>query len=312
VDGAGYTSTDLEIARACGQRILDAVGEFTVSRTIAQLARRRGLEAELTAMLPRRTLHDDVLPRLHLVMLRLEALRGRLSLAAPERLAVGAATVPEAPSASAAEPSGAPAVAATLGEVVGELGSVHHDLAALLRATPTAAPRRPEGGFCAALQSALTRELASAFDTLAVDIPEAAGKAADALPGTVADLLLGATLEALRNASRHARGNDLQRQLGVRVRVEADNRWVTVTVRDDGVGLPDGTAPDGPSALLAPPAERADEEAAGVAGGSTRSGLLTHGALLNLIGGSLAVHGQPPAGTTVTLRAPRTLDAPEP
>jgi hypothetical protein len=148
-----------------------------------------------------------------------------------------------------------------------------------------------------------------------VDIPEAAAKAADALPGTVADLLLGATLEALRNASRHARGSDLHRQLGVRVRVAADDRWVTVTVRDDGVGLPDSTAPDGPSALLAQPAARAEdagEASGGVAGGSTRSGLLTHGALLNLIGGSLAVLGQPGGGTAVTLRVPRTLDAPEP
>ncbi|HEV2237439.1 MAG TPA: ATP-binding protein [Ktedonobacterales bacterium] len=318
VDGAGYTSTDLEIARACGQRILDAVGEFTTSRTIAQLARRRGLEAELTAVLPRRTLHDDVLPRLHLVMLRLEALRGRLALAtqaAPERLAVGAATTTESPAESAADPAGERAIAATLGEVVGELGSVHHDLAALLRATPTAAPRRPEGGYCAALRAALARELAGAFDTLAVDIPAVAGQAADALPGTVADLLLGATLEALRNASRHARGNDLHRQLGVRVTVAADTRWVMVTVRDDGVGLPDTTAPDRPDAPLALPIERAvdgGEVSAGVAGGSTRSGLLTHGALLNLIGGSLAVHGQPDGGTAVTLRVPRTLDAPEP
>jgi hypothetical protein len=309
VDGAGYTSTDLEIARACGQRILDAVGEFTASRTIAQLARRRGLEAELTAVLPRRTLHDDVLPRLHLVMLRLEALRGRLSQVtqpAPERLAVGAAAGAEPASESAEEPLGERVVAETLGEVVGELGGVHHDLAALLRATPTATPRGPVGGFCAALRAALAGELAGAFDTLAVDIPEAAGKAADALPDTVADLLLGATLEALRNASRHARGNDLHRRLGVRVRVEADGRWVTVAVHDNGVGLPDGSAPDGNGAPLAPPADLAED--AGAADGSTRSGLLTHGALLHLIGGSLTVHGQPREGTTVTLRAPRALE----
>jgi hypothetical protein len=311
VDGAGYTSTDLEIARACGQRILDAVGEFTAGRTIAQLARRRGLEAELTAVLPRRTLHDDVLPRLHLAMLRLEALRGRVSQmpqAAPERLAVGAAMARESAPEGATEPAGE-AVAAALGEVVGELGSVHHDLAALLRGTLAAAPRRPEGGFCAALRAALARELAGAFDTLEVDVPDAACQAADALAGTVADLLLGATLEALRNASRHARGNDLHRQLGVRVLVEADNRWVMVTVHDDGVGLPDGSALDAPGTLLASHDERAEDVDA--ASGSTRSGLLTHGALLNLIGGSLAVHGQPRMGTTVTLRAPRTLDAPE-
>ena len=91
VDGAGYTSADLEVARACGQRILDAVGEFVAAQAIASLARRRGLEAELSAALPRRVLHDEVLPRLHLAMLRLEALRARL------------------PVARVAEPAGAPA-----------------------------------------------------------------------------------------------------------------------------------------------------------------------------------------------------------
>jgi len=79
-DGAGYTSADLEVARACGQRILDAVGEFAATQAIVSLARRRGLETELSAALPRRVLHDDVLPRLHLAMLRVESVRARIHL----------------------------------------------------------------------------------------------------------------------------------------------------------------------------------------------------------------------------------------
>jgi hypothetical protein len=37
-----------------------------------------------------------------------------------------------------------------------------------------------------------------------------------------------------------------------------------------------------------------------------RSGLLTHGALVALVGGALTVQSQPDVGTTVTIRVPRT------
>jgi signal transduction histidine kinase len=301
VDGAGYTSADLEVARACGQRILDAVGEFTAVQTIAQLARRRGLEAELTAALPRRKLHDDVLPRLHLAMLRLEALRGRIGEAAWG--VTGAATPPAARDAGGAGVRAAGQVAAAvgvdaagaLGEVVRELGGVHRDLAALLRSAPAANARRLEHGFCAALRAALDGEFRGAFDTLRWEAPPSTRAAADGLNEIVADVLLGASMEAIRNASRHARGGDLHRPLGMRVELAADERWVRVTVADDGIGLSPDAAPAAPGQRGSPEGLRA----------GTRSGLLTHSALLSLVGGSLAVHSTPGAGTTVVLRAPR-------
>ncbi|HEV8192769.1 MAG TPA: hypothetical protein VGP82_14995, partial [Ktedonobacterales bacterium] len=37
----------------------------------------------------------------------------------------------------------------------------------------------------------------------------------------------------------------------------------------------------------------------------TRSGLLTHGALVALVGGALTVHSQPSGGTQVAIRVPR-------
>ena len=300
-DGAGYTSADLEVASACGQRILDAMGEFAAAQAVASLARRRGLEAELSAALPRRVLHDDVLPRLHLAMLRLEALRSRVD----GRVPVGAESKPTAiaePVASAIE------ARAELGDVVRELGRAHHDLAALMRATPAANPRRLEHGLVGALRSSLDGEFRGTFDTLDWNVPQNAIAAADALPPIVADLLLGAALEAVRNAGRHARGEDLHRKLSLCVTLAADDSWVTVTVADDGVGLQNEAVRDERSARDGASASDAFVSASG----GTRSGLLTHGALLALVGGSLTVKSQPGAGTTVTVRVPRASDDTDP
>ncbi|HET9979445.1 MAG TPA: hypothetical protein VFQ32_03305, partial [Ktedonobacterales bacterium] len=41
----------------------------------------------------------------------------------------------------------------------------------------------------------------------------------------------------------------------------------------------------------------------------TRSGLLTHGALIALVGGALTVHSIPASGTIVTIRVPRNTPA---
>lgn len=310
LDGAGYTSADLEIARACGQRILDGVGGFATARAVASLARRRGLEAELTAALPRRALHDDVLPRLHLAMLRLEALRARLRAPALTSATPEASTAP-AIATPDRSPDGA-ALANDLGEVVTELGAAHRDLAKLMRAAPLASARRVEHGFTGALRGALDGEFRGVFDHLDWDAPDDAAFAADALPPIVADLLLGATLEAARNAGRHGRGGDLSRQLTLRVRLAADADWVTVEVTDDGVGFGKAGSPTPGAPAADQPGDSAPSrprEPADTGSGGARTGLLTHGALMALAGGSLTVRPGSPSGVAVTIRAPRSAAA---
>lgn len=289
IDGVSYTSADLEIARACGLRILDAVGEFATAQAVASLARRRGLEAELTAALPRRVLHDDVLPRLHLAMLRLEAQRARLRA---QPVAAGQ------PAPTAAE-SGAAPIADEIGEVVTELGRAHRDLAALMRAAPMASARRLEHGFTGALRGALDGEFRGVFDEVEWDTPDDAVTAADSLPPVVADLLLSATLEAVRNAGRHARGEDLHRNLRLRVRLFADDDSVTTQVSDNGVGLAFSKVSTTSAALTT---------AAATPTSGARSGLLTHSALIALIGGSLSVRTGDDGGAVVTIRAPRVSE----
>ena len=323
LDGVGYTSSDLEIARACGLRILDAVGEFATAQAVASLARRRGLEAELTAALPRRVLHDDVLPRLHLAMLRLEAQRARLRAQPVVAATASTASTVEA-SAGADGARDMDDVGAEIGEVVAELGRAHRDLAALMRAAPMASARRLEHGFTGALRGALDGEFRGAFDELEWETPDDAVAAADALPPVVADLLLSATLEAVRNAGRHARGENLHRRLALRVRLSADAQMVTVQVSDNGVGLASPTTTTAtttmtPTATTTMTGATQPSEASGASGSGrpvtpplgtagARSGLLTHGALMALAGGSLSVRSGEDGGAVVTIRAPRASD----
>jgi len=300
LDGAGYTSTDLEIARACGQRILDAVGEFAAAQVIASLARQRGVESELSAALPRRVLHDEVLPRLHVAIMRLESLRARILPAAVP------AGVPEREvSSSATNDEMAPVeIERGMEETQRELTQAHRDLAALMRSAPMANLRRLEQGFAGALRAALDGEFRGSFDAVRLNLPEDARAAADALPPIVADLLLGATLEAIRNASKHARGESLHRPLTLEVELRADERWIMTVVRDDGVGVSaDGTGHDQEIAGASMPSLLAT-------GGGAQSGLLTHGALMGLVGGALHVGSQDNAGTTVTIQAPRPAREP--
>jgi histidine kinase/DNA gyrase B/HSP90-like ATPase len=194
-----------------------------------------------------------------------------------------------------------------LGEVVGELGEAHRDLARLMRGAPLASARRVEHGFTGALRGALDGEFRGVFDALEWDAPDEAAEAADALAPIVADLLLGATLEAARNAGRHGRGGDLSRRLALRVRLAIDADWVTVEVADDGVGFGQAGAsiPGAPSPAPEQSGEFARLREQSETGGA-RSGLLTHGALMALVGGSLAVRGGAGGGAVVTIRAPRS------
>ena len=300
LDGAGYTSTDLEIARACGQRILDAVGEFAAAQVIASLARQRGVESELSAALPRRVLHDEVLPRLHVAIMRLEALRARILPAA-----VPAGVLEREVASSTTVDKAAPVeIERGMEETQRELTQAHRDLAALMRSAPMANLRRLEHGFAGALRAALDGEFRGSFDAVRLNLPEDARAAADTLPPIVADLLLGATLEAIRNASKHARGEALHRPLALEVELRADERWISTIVRDDGVGVSaDGTGQDQEIASASLPSLLAT-------GGGAQSGLLTHGALMGLVGGALHVGSQDNAGTTVTIQAPRPAREP--
>src|SRR5437763_1761330 len=73
--GGAFTDEDMNLAHACGQRILDTLGDHEAMQAVAGLLRRRIVDVKLLGAQQRRVLHDEILPQMHLALLRLEILR---------------------------------------------------------------------------------------------------------------------------------------------------------------------------------------------------------------------------------------------
>src|SRR5579884_3790089 len=65
----------MNLAHACGQRILDTLVDHETMQAVAGLLRRRIIDVKLLGAQQRRILHDEILPQMHLALLRLETLR---------------------------------------------------------------------------------------------------------------------------------------------------------------------------------------------------------------------------------------------
>jgi signal transduction histidine kinase len=242
-DGRAYSAEEIELAQACGERLLDSLAGERIGRTLMELLRRRLGELQVVSTRHRRVLHDEVLPQIHLALLRL---RGE-------------------PEASAA------------------LTRAHQTLSEMLQTGPqSAAGLIASRGFLGAIRETIDREFAASFRSIQWEIEEEATRAANEHFGAVAaEVLYYASLEAVRNAARHASGGDPARALSLRITA----RWrdgLDLLVEDDGVGLLHGPAQPG-----------------------ERQGLLIHTTMMAVVGGSLTLapgdHGQ---GTAVRLWLP--------
>ena len=268
-DGAAFTDEDMDLAHACGERILDTLGDHEAMQAVAALLRRRIVDVKLLGAQHRRILHDDILPQMHLALLRLESLRSFADVeTAPPIREEG--TAPEQ----------------VLNEAVAMISDAHRRLAAMMRATAPSAPHRLErDGLMHAIHSMLEQDFQHAFDEVEWCVSEEVAHCIDEVtPPAIAELIFAAVQEALRNAARHARGSDVHRRLCLTLKascaqVDSD---LEVIVADDGVGI-----------------ISSDSSTTGTGGG-----LLTHSALLAIAGGSLTLKSSPGEGVTVRIYLP--------
>jgi two-component sensor histidine kinase len=275
-DGGVFTDEDMQLAHACGQRILDTLRDHEAMQAVAGLLRRRIVDVKLLGAQHRRVLHDEILPQMHLALLRLERLTP--VVAAREREATGIAEATMGVSAA----STAPAVAA-LQEAIEQISDAHRRLAAMMRTTTPSAPHRLErDGLMHAIHAMIAQDFQQAFDEVEWDIAEETMHRIDEMiPPALAEITFAAVQETLRNAARHGRGSDIHRRLRLTLRASL-NPDLEVVVADDGVGI-----------------LSASSTTTGTGGG-----LLTHSALLAIAGGSLTVKSAPDEGVTVRILLP--------
>jgi signal transduction histidine kinase len=270
-DGGAFTDEDMDLARACGQRILDTLSDHEAMQAVSALLRRRIVNVKLLDAQHRRILHDDILPQMHLALLRMETLRYQ---------DVARANMEEQKDRNAAQAK------QLLDESIDLISDAHRRLAGMMRASAPSAPHRLEhDGLMNAIAAMLEQDFRNAFDEVAWDVSEATMQCIDEItPPAIAELIFAAVQESLRNAARHGRGADIHRPLRVALAASCDypNGGLEVIVTDDGVGI-----------------HSASSSTTGTGGG-----LLTHSALLAIAGGSLSIKSVPNGGVTVRICLP--------
>jgi hypothetical protein len=242
-DRRPYAAEEIELARACGERLLDAVAGERIGHLLMDLLRRRLSELQVLGTQHKRLLHDEVLPDIHTALLRLH------------------------------EP-----------EVAGEaLSRAHRTISELLHAGPkTAASQIEACGLLGAIREAVRQDYVGEFAAMEwQEEPEVERHLKGLGAGLAAEVIYYASLEAVRNAARHARGSDLSRQ----VRMQISVSWqagLHIQVIDDGVGL----RPGGSSA-------------------GSGEGILFHSTMMAVVGGRLVLAPGPGGtGTAVELWLP--------
>ena len=215
-DSSVFTNEDMDLAQACGQRILDTLRDHEAMLAVAGLLRRRIVDVKLLGAQQRRVLHDEILPMLHLALLRLETVRSL-----DERESTANERSEQA-----------------LSDAIGSISTAHRQLAAMMRVMSTGAPHRLErDGMMHAIHTMLEQDFQHAFDEVEWRVSEEAARYIDDLvPPAIAELIFAAVQEALRNAARHARGSDVHRPLKVTLDASC-NPHLEVVVADDGVGI---------------------------------------------------------------------------
>ncbi len=266
-DGGAFTDEDMNLAHACGQRILDTLGDHEAMQAVAGLLRRRIIDVKLLGAQQRRVLHDEILPQMHLALLRLETLRSL-------------------PGTKEKSETDEPERTQAVDETIARITDAHRRLAAMMRATAPSAPHRLESdGMIYAIRTMLDQDFQHSFDEVEWRVSdEIAAYIDEVTPPAIAELIFAAVQEALRNAARHARGSDVHRRLRLVFKAswnKSDNS-LEVIVADDGVGI-----------------ASASSSTTGTGGG-----LLTHSALLAIAGGSLTIKSSPGEGVTVRILLP--------
>src|SRR6266480_23427 len=270
-DGGAFTEEDMDLAQACGQRILDTLGDHEAMQAVAGILRRRTVDVKLLGAQQRRVLHDEILPQMHLALLRLETLRPISNM--------------KRGNSESAE-SSEMYREQRLNEAMDIISDAHRRLATMMRTTAPGAPLRLErDGMMNAIHAMLEQDFQNAFDEIEWRVSEETATAIDEVtPPAIAELIFAAVQEALRNTARHGRGTDIYRHLRLTLNASynREGHYLEVIVADNGVGI-----------------ASASNTTTGTGGG-----LLTHSALLAIAGGSLTVKSVPGEGVSVRIMLP--------
>jgi signal transduction histidine kinase len=200
-NGSLFTQEEIEIARTVGERLIDSKAGNELAKKLMELQRSHLSETKVIDQHTRRTLHDDILPRLQSTMIKLSS------------------------------------KAINSDSAIYEMGEIHRQLTAIMRDLPTIQePELAERGLIEALQMSIENEFRSYFNLLTWKIDDQVDIKTRSIPVFAADVFYHAAREAVRNAARHGRQADPDHPLNLHITISWEDKLV-IGVQDDGMGF---------------------------------------------------------------------------
>ncbi|MCE1255460.1 MAG: hypothetical protein LWX83_18170, partial [Anaerolineae bacterium] len=204
-DDGFFTQEEMEMTRSAAEYLVDLLASAEMGRRLADLQRQRMHESQLLDRRTRRVLHDDILPRLHSVLISLSSDSQR----SPE-----------------------------VEESIRSLSDTHRQISDLLRESPPAPPAAIKSrGLIGALRYLFQGEMDGVFERVTWLIDPPAEKFFSSLPALTAETLFFAAREAIRNSARHGRPAGQGASLQLFIYAELQNNIARIIIEDDGVGL---------------------------------------------------------------------------
>ena len=196
-----YAREEIEIARASAERILDTLAGEQIAQRLVHIQRRRFAETRVLDLRTRRTLHDDILPELHMIALQLSTLARQ-------------------------EP--------VVGDAIQSLTQIHHQVSDLIH-TPGGVfvDDGRNGQLEQALRAMIDEEFAEAFDSVTWHTTHTAFE----IDPLLHEIVYNAAREVVRNAAIHGRGDQMERKLNLIIKIWREASGLVVEVHDDGVGM---------------------------------------------------------------------------
>jgi signal transduction histidine kinase len=200
-DDSFLSQEEIEIARSAGEQIIDLLITAELVRRLVQLQRERFTEQALMDQVPRRVIHDEIIPQIHSVILELS---------------------------SAGTPSIPPAI--------DRLGSVHKQLSKLLREMPAAHPEElRDHGLVYALRMVVEREYPGSFRQVAWEMDDLFEEKAGSVSEMTREVVFYAAREAIRNSAKYARTGQTA-AVDLIITGQTQDR-LTLIVEDNGQGF---------------------------------------------------------------------------
>jgi signal transduction histidine kinase len=200
-----FTQEQVEIARTVAERLIDSKASNELAHRLMEMERQHLSETSVVDQQTRRTLHDDILPRLQGAMIELSSVSSKANGA------------------------------------IQELGKIHYQLSDLMHELPIMIePELIRRGLVGALQLSIENEYRKYFNSLSWQIDERVAENIRSFTPYVSNVLFHATREAVRNAAHHGRQSDVDQLINLLITITWQDKLV-ICIHDDGIGFDPGS-----------------------------------------------------------------------